>query len=62
MTDWREARTAPWRPGPVGWVLVLLRGMVIGVVTYGCLILLLVLRLPMVRRWTRRMRLPWRHR
>lgn len=45
MTDWREARTAPWRPGPVGWVLVLLRGMVIGVVTYGCLILLLVLRL-----------------
>ena len=45
MTDWREARTAPWRPGPVGWVLVLLRGTVIGVVTYGCLILLLVLRL-----------------
>lgn len=45
MTDWREARTAPWRPGPFGWVLVLLRGMVIGVVTYGCLILLLVLRL-----------------
>lgn len=45
MTTWREARTAPWRPGPLGWLLVLLRGTVIGVVTYGGLLLLLLVRL-----------------
>jgi lyso-ornithine lipid O-acyltransferase len=45
MTDWREARTAPWRPGPLGWLLVLVRGTVIGVVTYGCLVILLLVRL-----------------
>ena len=45
MTGWREARVAPWRPGPAGWLLVVLRGTVIGVVTYGCLAVLLLVRL-----------------
>jgi 1-acyl-sn-glycerol-3-phosphate acyltransferase len=45
MTDWRDARMATWRPGPGGWVLIAVRGTVIGVVTYGCLVVLLVLRL-----------------
>lgn len=45
MTDWIEARLPPWRPGPGGWLRVVLRGAVIGLVTYGGLILLLALRL-----------------
>ncbi|HMO09142.1 MAG TPA: lysophospholipid acyltransferase family protein [Paracoccaceae bacterium] len=44
--DWRKARLAPWRPGPAERLRGLLRGAVIGVVTYGCLIPLLVLRIP----------------
>ncbi len=45
MTDWRAARLPAWRPGPVGWLLIVLRGTVIGVVTYGCLVVLLLVRL-----------------
>ena len=45
MTGWRAARTPPWRPGGVDWLLVLARGLVIGTVTYSCLVFLLLLRL-----------------
>ena len=45
MTDWRAARLPPWRPGPGGWLLILLRGTVIGIVTYGGLAVLLLVRL-----------------
>lgn len=45
MTDWVTQRLPPWRPGPAGWLLVILRGAVIGAVTYGGLVLLLLMRL-----------------
>jgi lyso-ornithine lipid O-acyltransferase len=45
MNDWVDARLPPWRPGPGAWALVALRGAVIGAVTYGGLVLLLLLRL-----------------
>ncbi|WP_166415697.1 lysophospholipid acyltransferase family protein [Cochlodiniinecator piscidefendens] len=35
---------APYKITPVGWMLVLLRGTVLGGVTFGCLILLLLVR------------------
>lgn len=46
-TLWREAPEAPPRPpiGPLGWTRVVLKGGALGAVTYGCLGLLLVLRL-----------------
>jgi 1-acyl-sn-glycerol-3-phosphate acyltransferase len=45
MSDWRNVpmQTAPH--GGVGWLLVVLRGLVLGVLTYGCLALLLLIRL-----------------
>lgn len=47
MVTWRDENppAAP-RIGPLGWLLVLLRAPVLGVVTYGGLLLLLLLRLP----------------
>lgn len=45
MTDWRAAAIEVPRIGPMGWLRVLLRGGVLGALTYGCLVLLLLLRL-----------------
>ncbi|NEY92100.1 lysophospholipid acyltransferase family protein [Tabrizicola oligotrophica] len=44
-TDWREVPIAVERPGVIGWARVGLRGGMLGLVTYGGLVLLLVLRL-----------------
>ena len=44
--DWRRARLPDWRPGPVALLRGGLRGLAIGLVTYGCLVLLLILRIP----------------
>lgn len=58
MSGWLDAPSAAPRIGPVGWLLVLARGAVLGVITYGGLMLLLALRLierPLfgrVRPWT----------
>jgi 1-acyl-sn-glycerol-3-phosphate acyltransferase len=55
---WNEAPAPPYRITPAGWVRVLLRGLVLGGVTYGGLVLLLVVRLVerplfgMLRPWT----------
>jgi lyso-ornithine lipid O-acyltransferase len=43
--DWRDVPIAPVKIGAIGWLLVLLRGVVLGLVTYGGLALLLVVRL-----------------
>ena len=45
MSDWRAVPIAVDKPGPLGWLLVLLRGLTLGLVTYGGLVLLLLLRL-----------------
>ncbi len=45
MSDWLHRRYTPPRITPAGWLRVLGRGLVLGVVTYGGLVLLLVLRL-----------------
>lgn len=46
MTTWRGAEEPPsLRIGPVGWVLAVVRGVVLSVVTYGGLAILLILRL-----------------
>ena len=45
MTDWRAARLPDWRPGWADWLRILARGTVIGIVTYGGLLLLLLVRL-----------------
>ncbi|MDR5652484.1 lysophospholipid acyltransferase family protein [Ruixingdingia sedimenti] len=46
MTTWRDEEAAPpSRIGAAGWLRVALRGLVLGVVTYGCLVLLLLCRL-----------------
>lgn len=57
MSDWRDARPAPWRPRGMDWLRVLWRGLAMGVVTYGCLVLLLLLRLP--ERLLHGARRPW---
>jgi 1-acyl-sn-glycerol-3-phosphate acyltransferase len=44
--DWRRARLPDWRPGPAALLRGALRGLAIGLVTYGCLIVLLILRIP----------------
>ena len=43
--SWLEATMPLPRPGPMGWVRVVLRGLTLALVTYGCLLLLLLLRL-----------------
>ena len=45
MTDWRDAPIVVAKPGLLGWALVALRGLTLGAVTYGGLLLLLLLRL-----------------
>lgn len=44
--DWRRARLPEWRPGPGARLRAVARCAVIGGVTYGCLLLLLVCRIP----------------
>jgi 1-acyl-sn-glycerol-3-phosphate acyltransferase len=46
MTDWRDARLPPWRPRGMDWLRILWRGGAMGAITYGGLLLLLLLRLP----------------
>jgi lyso-ornithine lipid O-acyltransferase len=43
--DWRDAPMAEVPHGLMGWVRVAWRGLVLGVVTYSCLVVLLVVRL-----------------
>lgn len=45
MSDWRSAPILTAKPGPLGWALVVLRGLTLGLITYGGLVLLLLLRL-----------------
>lgn len=45
MTDWRAAPSVLPRIGPLGWLRIVLRGGVLGLVTYGGLLLLLAMRL-----------------
>lgn len=45
MSTWREARMAPLRMGPGGWLRVLWRGALLGGLTYGALVVMLALRL-----------------
>lgn len=43
--DWRDVPIRAPKPGPSGWLRVLLRGSALGLLTYGCLALLLLVRL-----------------
>ena len=58
MSDWRTDELAVPRPGATGWMLILLRGGVLGALVYVCLVLLLLIRLVekplfgMKRPWT----------
>jgi 1-acyl-sn-glycerol-3-phosphate acyltransferase len=45
VSDWREEPITPDPPGLAGWALVLWRGGLLAFVTYGCLALLLLVRL-----------------
>lgn len=45
MSDWRDVPMDLPRIGPLGWLLVLLRGGVLGTLTYGSLLVLLAVRL-----------------
>jgi len=45
MSEWREARISPLRIGVTGWPRVIWRGGLLGAVTYGCLALMLLVRL-----------------
>jgi len=46
VTTWRDVPEPVAEPiGPMGWVRVVLRGGVLGGLTYGCLVLLLIVRL-----------------
>jgi 1-acyl-sn-glycerol-3-phosphate acyltransferase len=45
MTGWASAPEPAWRISPMGWARALVRGAVLGAVTYGGLVLLLLLRL-----------------
>ena len=46
MTSWHaEARPAEVTISAAGWFRALLRGLVLGAVTYGCLVVLVLLRL-----------------
>ena len=43
--DWRQVPIKAAPMGPIGWALVVLRGGILGLVTYGCLAVLLLGRL-----------------
>ena len=45
MSDWRDDDHGPLRIGPLGWVRVALRGGLLGGLTFGCLGILLLVRL-----------------
>lgn len=45
MIDWRTATIDYPRIGPLGWLRIAVRGLVLGGLTYGCLVLLLLVRL-----------------
>lgn len=45
MSDWLSAELRAPRPGPLGWLLGVARGLVIGGITYGGLLVMLGLRL-----------------
>lgn len=45
MRDWRDVPIEVARPGLGGWALVALRGGTLGILTYGCLALMLLMRL-----------------
>ena len=45
MTGWADAPVPAFRIGPMGWLRVIWRGTLIGSVTYGGLVLLLLVRL-----------------
>lgn len=45
QSDWRDAPISVEAPGVVGWLYVILRGGILGLVTYGGLAILLFLRL-----------------
>lgn len=45
MSDWTQSRMEVPRVGPLGWLLVALRGTALALVTYGCLLLFLLVRL-----------------
>jgi 1-acyl-sn-glycerol-3-phosphate acyltransferase len=45
MTGWVEASAPPYRIGPLGWLRVIWRGALVGVLTYGGLVVLLLVRL-----------------
>lgn len=45
MTGWVEARVPAPRIGPAGWLRVIWRGGILGLLTYGSLVLLLLVRL-----------------
>lgn len=57
MTSWVEDELAAPPVGPAGWLRVLLRGTVLVLVVYGCLLLLLLTR--MVERPAHGMSRPW---
>lgn len=45
MTRWLEAEVPAYRVSPMGWLRVVVRGTILGSLTYGCLVLLLIVRL-----------------
>jgi 1-acyl-sn-glycerol-3-phosphate acyltransferase len=45
VTDWQTAPAPPHHITPIGWLRVAIRGLAMGLVTYGGLLLLLLLRL-----------------
>ncbi len=46
MNTWNESNVPEETPiGPMGWVRVLVRGLILGTVTFGCLAILLLVRL-----------------
>lgn len=45
MSDWRDAPISVDLAGPGGWLRIVLRGSLLGLLTYGCLLLLLLIRL-----------------
>jgi 1-acyl-sn-glycerol-3-phosphate acyltransferase len=54
MSDWRDEPIRLPSIGLAGWIRVALRGSVLGVLTYGCLLLLLLVRLverPLCGHW-----------
>lgn len=57
MSGWLAAHRAPARIGTAGWLRVAVKGGLIGLVTYGCLALMLMLRL--VERPAFGLRRPW---